>query len=163
MTHPTDKLTLDNGLTLFLTPCPGTKTLDLEQTVKQFAQQGIKALVSLTPKTEMEKLAVTKLPALCEHYNIQWFYAPVEDFQAPAEAFQEEWPKCKDEIHQLLNNKQAVALHCHGGQGRTGTIAAQLLIEQGFTFEQAKTAIKAIKPGALTNEKQVGYLQTLSL
>lgn len=162
MTHPTDKLTLENGLTLFLTPCPGTKALGLEETIQQFSQQGIKALVSLTPNNEMEKLAVTGLPNLCERYGIQWFYAPVEDFQAPAQAFQEEWPKCKNEIHQLLSDKQAVALHCHGGQGRTGTVAAQLLIEQGFTFEQAKSTIKAIKPGALTNDKQVDYLKALN-
>lgn len=161
MTHPTDKLTLANNVTLYLTPCPGTKAMDLTQTIAQFAQQGIKALISLTPKDEMEKHGVTSLPQICANHGITWFYAPVDDFQAPAEAFQKEWPLCKEKVHEFLNDNQPVALHCHGGQGRTGTVAAQILIERGYSFEQAKAEIKAVKPGALTNEKQVSYLQAL--
>lgn len=161
MTHPTDKLALPEGGTLYLTPCPGTKTLDLESTIKQLAEQGIKGLVSLTPKSEMQMLEVDNMPSICEQHGIKWFYAPVDDHQAPATAFANEWPKNKAAVHQLLDQNHGVALHCRGGQGRTGMLAAQLLIERGRDFEAAKAEVKAIKPGALTIEKQTVYLKSL--
>ncbi|WP_111978335.1 phosphatase domain-containing putative toxin [Algibacillus agarilyticus] len=162
MTHPTDKLLIENDAAIYLTPCPGTKNLTLDETIAQFAQQGIKGLVSLTPKTEMTELNVADMPAVCERYGITWFYAPVDDHQAPSDAFNQEWPSQKSTVHQLLDKGQSVALHCQGGQGRTGTLAAQLLIERGRDYEQAKAEIKAVKPGALTIAKQTDYLQALA-
>ncbi|AWB66925.1 phosphatase [Saccharobesus litoralis] len=160
--HPTDKLPLENGAAIYLTPCPGTKGLALRETIKQFAEQGIKGLVSLTPKPEMAKLGVADMPQICSELGIAWFYAPIDDHQAPSNEFDIEWPSQKDQVHAILDKQQGVALHCMGGQGRTGTIAAQLLIERGRDYEQARAEVKAVKPGALTIEKQTDYLKALA-
>lgn len=162
MTHPTDTLKLNNGATIILTPCPGTKTCSLTATLQQFKQQGVTAIISLTPMSEMKALNVAHMPELCKEQGILWFHAPVDDHQAPSEAFAAHWPNYNQKIHHLLDQQQTVALHCQGGQGRTGLLAAQLLIERGMSFEEAKTAVKAIKPGALTIEKQTDYLIKLA-
>lgn len=162
MTHPTDKLPLPNGSAIFLTPCPGTKDVSLRDTIAQFSEQGIKGLVSLTPKHEMEKLGLTAIPALCTEFGINWFYAPIDDHQAPSDTFDQEWPSQRAKVHAILDSQHGVALHCIGGQGRTGTIAAQLLIERGLNFEEARAEVKAVKPGALTIETQVNYLQAFA-
>ncbi|EEY43727.1 predicted protein-tyrosine phosphatase [Vibrio mimicus VM223] len=48
-----------------------------------------------------------------------------------------------------------------GGSGRTGLLAAHLLLEKGWSLESIITQVQALRPGAFTKEVQVEYVQQL--
>ena len=156
--HPFDRLSLEDGSALLFTPCPGTKGVALRDSLLQLAQAGAGAVISLTPLDEMERLGVSELPALCQELGLRWFHFPVEDDAAPGDAFRDAWARDRDEVLALLDGQTTSAIHCRGGSGRTGLMAALLLLERGLPYEHAMTAVKALRPSALQLDVHVGYL-----
>lgn len=51
-----------------------------------------------------------------------------------------------------------MVIHCHGGSGRTGMMAAILMLELGYAPAQVKSQIQLIRPKSLTSPVQVNYL-----
>ena len=47
----------------------------------------------------------------------------------------------------LLREGRHLAIHCHGGSGRTGLAAALLLMTQGLPQQEAMTLIRATATG----------------
>jgi ADP-ribosyl-[dinitrogen reductase] hydrolase len=50
----------------------------------------------------------------------------------PDERFEKEWNVAGEELRSMLRRRLDVLVHCRGGLGRAGTIAARLLIELGM-------------------------------
>lgn len=53
-------------------------------------------------------------------------------------------------------------MHCKGGLGRAGTVAARLLIEFGQAPEDAIACVRAARPGAIETHQQETYLRQLN-
>jgi protein-tyrosine phosphatase len=157
--HPFDRLPLEDGSALLFTPCPGTKGVVLRDSLLQLAEAGAGAVISLTPLDEMERLGVSELPELCQELGLRWFHFPVEDDAAPGDAFRDAWARDRDEVLALLDGQATSAIHCRGGSGRTGLMAALLLLERGLPFEQAMAAVKTLRPSALQLDVHVTYLK----
>ena len=81
------------------------------------------------PLAELESNGASELPAQCAALGLTWLHLPVADEQVPLADFDRAWQVCHAQIRDLLNADQAIAIHCKGGSGRTGLIAARLLIE----------------------------------
>jgi protein-tyrosine phosphatase len=88
-------------------------------------------------------------------------HMPIEDTQHPSPAFDLAWQKHKADIHARLDRGEIIAIHCHAGLGRTGTIAAKILIERGFTAENAIALIRQTRPGSIETKAQELYLLSL--
>lgn len=161
MLHPFDELPLAGHAALLFTPCPGTKTQPLVESLQTLKQAGAKAILTLMPAEEMAQHQVTGLPTLCQALGLVWFNCPVMDDHAPQADFQHAWLQQRAEIHQLLDAGQKIAIHCKGGSGRTGLIAAQILLERGVEPTQIKTQIQALRPYALTLAAHQDYFQSL--
>ena len=52
-------------------------------------------------------------------------------------------------------------VHCKGGQGRAGTIAARLLIDCGWTPADALAVVRATREGAVENRMQENFVSAL--
>jgi len=160
--HPYDLLPLNpKGAGLMLTPCPGTRGVDPGAALAQLQTAGADALITLMPDAEMARNAVTHIGELCAKIGWQWFHFPVEDDHAPEEAFAVAWSAHRSSVHQLLDAGKKIAIHCKGGSGRTGLIAAQILVERGQSVDEATAAIKAIRPNALSLASHRDYLARL--
>ena len=59
-------------------------------------------------------------------------------------------------------NGEDVYVHCKGGLGRAGTIAARLLVELGVSPKQAIADVRAARPGAIQTREQERYVHALS-
>ncbi|AYC32868.1 protein phosphatase [Pseudomonas cavernae] len=148
---------------LIFTPCPGTKETSVAKALDTLKEAGASALLTLMPTEELSQNEVENLPEQCQQRGIEWFHLPVADEQAPGEAFQAAWEANRERIKQLLSDGKNIAIHCKGGSGRTGLIAAQLLIENGVLFREAVSAVQALRPRAIQHPVHIDYISQFDI
>lgn len=159
MIHPTWELPILEGkAALILTPCPGTKEANLSESLKQLKEQGVQAIVTALDLDEMAKAGVAELPKQTNNLGMNWFNLPIEDDCAPGEEFALNWRQTSPELHKIMNQGGKLALHCMGGSGRTGLLAAHLLLELDWDLEKIKSEVKALRPGAFSKPLQIEYI-----
>ncbi len=160
MLHPTDPLALTDGGQILFMPCPGTKGVPLDQSIEQLSQAGVAAILSTTPTAEMEKLEVTDLPQQCAANGIEWFHLPIPDDAGPGAEFESAWDQAKDGVLALLNQGKTIAIHCKGGSGRTGMMAALVLLARGESLDKVIADVQSLRPKALTHPVQLEYVSS---
>lgn len=156
--HPFDSLSLRTGGALILTPCPGTKGATLEESLAQLEAAGAEAVITLMPDEEMARNGVTALPEACRSTGLQWFHFPIEDDAAPEQAFRQAWESGKSRVFDILDRSGSVAIHCKGGSGRTGLMAAIILCERGMRHDRILEQVKALRPHTLKLAVHTDYL-----
>jgi protein-tyrosine phosphatase len=157
-THPYDVLPLPGGGKLILTPCPGIKGVGLAESVEQLRQAGADAVISMTPSDELAKLGVSALPEAVAQAGMCWFHFPVEDDAAPGPAFEQASAANRHAVMSRVSQHSGIAIHCRGGSGRTGFMAALILREMGIDGARADALVKGLRPKALTLPAHTDYL-----
>ncbi len=158
--HPTWELAV-NDSALVLMPCPGTKDVSLDDTLAQLKNEGVVAIVSATTHEEFEKKAIPMFGDAVAEHGMKWFHLPIEDDAVPDESFERGWESSSSEILELLKAGK-VALHCMGGSGRTGLLAARVLLELDWSLEDIVTEVKALRPGAFSKPEQKEYISKIA-
>ncbi|MDN3714474.1 phosphatase domain-containing putative toxin [Vibrio breoganii] len=162
MTHPTWELSIDHGAALVLTPCPGTKELGLDESLAQLKEQGVVAIVTAINSEEMAGKNVGELGEKATALGLKWFYLPIEDDCAPEADFAQQWKAASPELHEIVKQGGKIAMHCMGGSGRTGLLAANLLLELDWPLPKIVTEVKALRPGAFSKPVQINYVEALA-
>ncbi len=155
--HPTWQLDLDTGA-LVLTPCPGTKEATLDASLAQLKEQGVEAIVTALDDHELASKDVAALGEKTRALGMQWFQIEIEDDCAPGADFAAKWQAASPALHQVVDNGGKVAMHCMGGSGRTGLLAAHLLLEKSWDMSKIVQEVQALRPGAFTKPIQVEYI-----
>jgi protein-tyrosine phosphatase len=159
MVHPTWELPIDdNKAALVLTPCPGTKEVSLDDSIEQLKSQGVTIIITALSSKELQEKGVGDLPNVIEKAGLRWVHAPIEDDVAPDKDFQTRWSQYSPMLHQAIADGEKIAMHCMGGSGRTGLLAAHLLLEKGWELREIITHVQALRPGAFTKRVQVEYI-----
>jgi ADP-ribosylglycohydrolase len=152
---------------LGLTLCPGKVQedgltgawqRDLDLDLRAVRDWGACALVTLMEGRELAACRVADLPARLPA-GIAHFHLPIPDGGVPDAAWERAWAVAGPRIRTLLREGGKVVVHCLGGLGRTGTIAARLLVEFGMTPEAAIQAVRAARPGAIETAGQEAYVR----
>lgn len=160
--HPFYPLACPNQQgSLLLTPCPGTSESDLVSSLQDLKAAGAIALITLMTRPEMSKNQVERLETQCLAAGLAWFHLPMDDEGAPTEEFAAAWQQVRADIHKRLDNDETIAIHCKGGSGRTGLVAAQILMERGAQMQEAVDQVKALRPNAFSHAVQVDYISQL--
>jgi len=159
MSHPFDILSIANrpGRLIF-TPCPGSKDSSIDSALNTLQQAGAAAVLTLMPYAELAQNAASELPALCAAQGLLWLHLPVADEQVPQADFDAAWPVAMAQMTELLAADKAIAIHCKGGSGRTGLIAARILIELGIERSEAISLVQALRPKAIQHPAHAGWL-----
>lgn len=146
---PRGFLWLKNGL-LAGTPKPGV-FVDAEYDLIALRRVGVTVLVSLT----------TPLfdPALLQAHGMRGLWFPIEDMKAPE--LGNARVLCQ-RIAELMAAGEVVAVHCHAGLGRTGTVLAAQLIWEGHTALDALEAVRRIEPRWVQSDEQVAFLDAFA-
>jgi len=103
--------------------------------VNSYRAQGVDVLVSLITEEEMFELEIEDEPALAAEAGLEFHHEPLRDRGVP-----EDSPATLAFIDLLASRARAgkgVAIHCRGGIGRSGTIAALVLWRLGTSVEEA--------------------------
>ena len=119
---------------------------ELDEDLEFIRARGISRIVSLTSR------------ALPEHVREQGFeliHFPIADMGIPT-------PRaCAVLCAQLLEGleQRPVLLHCKGGLGRTGTIAACCLVGLGRAPEQALIEVRSVNPNYVQTASQAKFIE----
>ena len=159
MTHPYDVLELNSGAKFIFTPCPGTKNSDLVASIKTLKSAGATAIISLLPDSEIDALSVPNLGQEISDQGMTWYQLPVVDDCAPEQLFFDAFNHVKDDLLNRYKAGETLAIHCRGGSGRTGLMAAILLLESGESWGNIKPQIQALRPKALTLTPHINFLK----
>jgi protein-tyrosine phosphatase len=110
---------------------------------------------------ELKMLGVAALPSLLLSRGIEWHHLPIRDVDIPDRTFEGNWLKSGQRLRAILMGGGKVLLHCRGGIGRTGTIAARLLVEFGFKPSDAIVRVRETRPGTIETASQEQYVLKL--
>jgi ADP-ribosyl-[dinitrogen reductase] hydrolase len=143
-----------------LTLCPGKKDpaggwdRDLEVDIAAISDWGADVVVSLIETREFEFLDVTELPTVVEEHDMRWIHLPIVDVSVPNPKLETRWAINGAEVRGVVRAGGRVLVHCRGGLGRAGTIAARLLVELGMEPDEAIRAVRHVRPGAIETREQ---------
>jgi ADP-ribosyl-[dinitrogen reductase] hydrolase len=131
---------------------------DLMLDLDAISDWGAAAVVTLLEPEELMLLRVESLGQEVLRRNMLWFHLPIVDVSIPSEKFEQEWDVAGEELRSILRGKLDVLIHCRGGLGRAGTIAARLLIELGIEPKKATASVRAARPGAIETSEQEEFV-----
>ena len=104
---------------------------DLPTDLDAIRDWGATAVVSLITDEEIDYLGVSDVEKEVLDRHMEWWHTPIPDGEAPRPDFEREWAVAGEAIRDRLRLGFDVLVHCKGGLGRAGTIAARLLVELG--------------------------------
>jgi len=61
-----------------------------------------------------------------------------------------------------LSAGNSIAIHCKGGLGRSGTIAATILVDLGFEPQDAIDHVRSFRPGAIETNIQENFIASIN-
>ena len=168
-THPirVDSIPVAAGQ-LGLTFCPGKHgrsvhgapwARDLDTDLRALRDWGAGLVVTLIEAHEFDLLRVPDLGARVVAQGMDWAHLPIRDVDVPTAPFLSGWPAVRAGLLGRLDAGGRVVVHCRGGLGRAGLVAALLLIETGIPAEAAIRTVRKARPGAIETAAQERYVR----
>ena len=169
-THPLQigEVCPPDGGVIGMTLCPG-KTQpggasgdwdrDLDLDLSAIHAWGACAVVSLMEAPEFQKFAVPGLGEAVERLGMEWHHLPIIDGDIPRAPFARLWGYSGLRLRAHLAAGRRILLHCRGGLGRTGMIAASLLVERGMAAEPAILRVRAARPHTIETTAQEDFVR----
>lgn len=133
----------------------GSWQRDLEIDAQAIATWGAKLVLTLVEPTELKQLKVPNLGQVIQNKGMVWRHLPIADYSIPSEEFERQWLTTGHEIRELLRNGADIVVHCKGGLGRAGMMAARLLVELGMDSKQAIRQVRHARKGAIETPLQL--------
>ncbi|HEY4163436.1 MAG TPA: cyclin-dependent kinase inhibitor 3 family protein [Dongiaceae bacterium] len=164
-----DELPVAGGR-LGLCCCPGHRLLprfvqpslpELERDLDVIAKFGATSLVTLMEADELRLVGIDpeRLQREITARGLAWLHAPIRNLGIPELPWEERWSALGKDLRAELGRGGRIAMHCYAGLGRTGTIAARLLIETGMTPNEAIALVRRIRPGSIETPQQEFYVR----
>lgn len=160
------------GGTIGISICPGLKDLsalvnrmhrDLEEDVKTISSWNANAVLTLMEEKELQKFGVENLGEVISRYKIDWYHMPIQDMCTPDKKVEEMWEVIGKALGSIIKSGGKVLIHCRGGLGRSGMVAARMLVELGWTPEVAIQKVRDVRPGAIETREQEKFVTAVSI
>jgi len=171
LTHPLriDSVALPNGAKLGLSFCPGKKQpnamtgawdRDLPTDIRAIRDWGGNMVITMLEPSEMQDLGVTALGQEVATHGMEWLHMPMVNDTVPNRSFMALWHKHREAVHAQLDRGGNVFIHCMGGIGRTSTLAAMILVERGFTPQEAIDRVSMARENSFCMPEQSTFIHT---
>lgn len=148
-----------------LSACPGTWTGEggaaaLDADLAAIRASGATGLISLIEAHEFP-LGIEEFSRRTAAAQLDWVHLPIADFGTPDTAFDRAYARM--DVLGRVTRGEIWAIHCRAGLGRTGTVAARLLVEAGLAPLEAIEAVRSAHDRrAIETEEQRQYILSLS-
>lgn len=117
-------------------------------------EHGATLLVTLLSRRELAGLGDVKEEARA--HGLAWLHHPIPDMEPPASPAAAATLVAQLTTH--LEGGRTAVLHCLAGLGRTGTVAACLLVSRGRGAEGAISLVRTVRPGAVQTGAQAAFV-----
>ena len=141
---------------------------DLDTDLDAIERWGATAVVTLVTSEEIDflidSLSERSLPDAVRDRHMEWWHAPIPDTRPPGPEFEAAWAVAGEAVRDRLRLGYDVLIHCRGGLGRAGTVAARLLVELGCPdpTEAIRRVRAARSPHAIENATQELHVERCS-
>jgi ADP-ribosylglycohydrolase/protein-tyrosine phosphatase len=149
-----------------MTICPGAKDpgrwdRDLGRDLDELKQHhAADTLVTLLEREEFERYGVPDLLERAREVGLEVVHFPITDVSTPRKAQSDEYAALVERIVDLLRDRKTVLIHCRGGLGRTGTVAASVLVALGHTADEAIGIVRRVRSErAVETSEQEEYVR----
>ncbi len=158
-----DSVETPGGGRIGLVHCPGRSrtdamgrmtTRDLDEDLAAIEAWGATALLSLVESAEFERLGAGGLPDGVKQRRFAWLHAPIPDMQAPPAEAVATLIGYAPGLIAALGRGERIVVHCAAGLGRSGSVAAWLLVEMGAEPQAAIDDVRRARPGAIETSAQ---------
>ena len=117
-------------------------------------------LVSLMEDHEYRGYRIPELLEQDTIGNIEILRFAIEDMGVPREAESERFQTFVQDVVRRLEEDQNVVVHCRGGLGRTGTLAACVLVALGrHAADEAIAAVREARKGTVQTREQEDFVR----
>ena len=124
-----------------------------------FSNNQCSSITSFVEDKEFDALCDKKLfVEKIYHHHLKWYHMPIADLGAPNQDFKYKWETTKVLLKNELIDGKNIVLHCRGGKGRAGTIAAILLIEFNYEKKEAIDLVRSRRKGAIESKIQEDFI-----
>jgi len=120
---------------------------DLLTDLKVVSAWRTRAVITLMEDHELVQLGVPAIGETTRSLGMTWYHLPIREVSVPDSVFETAWKKAGAGLRQRLIAGERILIHCRGGLGRTGLIAARLLIELGESPGRALRCVRKERPG----------------
>ena len=126
---------------------------DLGRLVDEY---GAEVLVSLLEKSEYGELGIPDLEGRAREKGVEVLRFPIPDGGVPREeeAGAHDYAAFVQKVVERLEGGRTVVVHCRGGQGRSGLVAASVLVALGSPAVEALTVVREAREGAVETPEQ---------
>jgi protein-tyrosine phosphatase len=148
---------------LGLTLAPGKKTSetagrwerDLETDLQRLREEyDTEVLVSLLERDEYSDLGIDELFQKAEEMGIEVLHLPIPNYGVPMDPEERNYRPMIEDVAERLEEGQTVVVHCRGGLGRSGMVAASVLVALGHPAEEAVRIVREAREGAVETPDQ---------
>ena len=131
---------------------------DLGTDLDAIAAWNAAVVVTLVEEHELDALGIADIGSEVRRRHMEWHHWPIGDYQVPGTAFMAAWPKRSAMLRGVMARGGRVLVHCKGGLGRAGSVAARLLVEDGILADAAIAAVRAARPDAIETPGQAAWV-----
>jgi protein-tyrosine phosphatase len=115
----------------------------LDDDIARLRSKGIDAILSLLTAEEGRNLGLLNEGSVAKTHGITFISCPIPDMHVPSSS--ERVSNVVAAINAELSEGRNVFIHCRQGIGRTGLIAACLLLKSGWTPQKAMEHVSAAR------------------
>ncbi|MDE0801248.1 MAG: cyclin-dependent kinase inhibitor 3 family protein [Rhodospirillaceae bacterium] len=157
---------------ILFTMCPGKKQpnaatgpwdrdLDIDLDAARDAE--VTTMVTLMEGHEIMACALSGeiLEQACRERGMAWRHCPIADLQIPSEGWEQAWLDTGQVLREAIRKGETILLHCRGGRGRAGMVAARLLVELGAPGNDAIAQVRAQRLEAIETSAQEEHIRTI--
>jgi len=120
---------------------------DIDDDLASIALAGISLVVTLTEEPPPA--------ARLRSFGLASRHFPIRDMDVPALGAATALAR---DIVRAIKSGERVAVHCHAGLGRTGTVLAAVLVFEGMSAEEAILRVREVEPKSIQNRAQETFV-----
>jgi protein-tyrosine phosphatase len=132
----------------------------LDEDLSSLRAFGTTVLVVLLEEEEMARIGLAGLREQARRAGLEVLWFPFRDNTAPSDV--DATALLVQQILERLAVGRTVVVHCHGGVGRSGTIAAACLVASGADPARALEIVRRERPAAATAPGQAEFVHAFA-